>query len=121
MFKLLINELSHLKEANLADYETESDEDDDPSSGAVGNKPLNSSPPKPRFVSDLYFDDDDENSDDDQLTQELMKDPLFQANMEDNLTKFLQNFSSNEHFGMFVSHLNDSEKNVLKSIQVEVS
>lgn len=120
MYKLLINELSHLKEAKLADYETDSDDDEDPSSGAA-DKPHGNSPPKARFISDLYFnDDDDDNADDDQLTQELLKDPLFQANMEDNLTKFLQNFSSSEHFPMFASHLSESEKNVLKSIQVEV-
>ncbi|XP_023299361.2 importin-9 [Lucilia cuprina] len=121
MFKLLINELDHLKEAKLADYETDSDDEEDPSSGA-GDKPAGSSPPKPRYISDLYFnDDDDDNTDDDQLTQELLKDPLFQANMEENLTKFLQNFSSSEHFPMFVSHLSEAEKIVLKSIQVEVA
>uniref|UniRef100_A0A034VML9 Importin-9 n=1 Tax=Bactrocera dorsalis TaxID=27457 RepID=A0A034VML9_BACDO len=122
IFKLLINELAHLKETNLADCIEESDEDDDPSSGAAGDKPSGNSPPKPRFISDLYFnEDDDENTDDDQLTQELMKNPLFQTNMEENLTKFLQHFSSNEHFGMFVSHLNNAEKQVLNSIQVEVA
>ncbi|XP_005178289.2 importin-9 [Musca domestica] len=121
MYKLLINELCHLKEANLDDYETDSEEDDDPSSGGPTDKPAGSSPPKARFISDLYFnDDDDDNTDDDQLTQELLKDPLFQTNMEDNLTKFLQNFSSSEHFPMFASHLSESEKAVLKSIQVEV-
>lgn len=120
MYKLLINELCHLKEANLDDYETDSDDEEDPSSGAA-EKPVGSSPPKARFISDLYFnDDDDDNTDDDQLTQELLKDPLFQTNMEDNLTKFLQNFSSSEHFPMFAGHLSESEKTVLKSIQVEV-
>ncbi|XP_036335819.1 importin-9 [Rhagoletis pomonella] len=122
MFKLLVNELAHLKEAHLADYEEDSDEEDDLSSGAVGDKSSGNSPPKPRFISDLYFnEDDEENTDDDQLTQELMKNPLFQTNMEENLTKFLQNFSSNEHFSMFVSHLNEAEKQVLKSIQVDVA
>ncbi|XP_067615807.1 importin-9 [Eurosta solidaginis] len=122
IFKLLVNELAHLKEANLADCDEESDEDDDPSSEGTGDKPSATSPPKPRFVSDLLFnEDDDENTDDDQLTQELMKNPLFQTNMEESLSKFLQNFSSNAHFGMFVSHLNDSEKQVLKSIQIDVA
>uniref|UniRef100_A0A1A9WEJ2 Importin N-terminal domain-containing protein n=1 Tax=Glossina brevipalpis TaxID=37001 RepID=A0A1A9WEJ2_9MUSC len=121
MFKLLINELSHLREAHLVDYETESD--DEENLGDKGEKSLiNNSPPKQRFVSDLYFNtDEDDDNDDDQLTQELLNGPLFQTNMEENLTKFLQNFSSSEHFPMFVSSLTDAEKVVLKSIQVEVA
>ncbi|XP_055903747.1 importin-9 [Eupeodes corollae] len=117
MFKLLINELGHLRESKLA--ELESDENSSEDEAAPGDK---SSPPKARYVSDLYFnDDDDENPDDDQLIQELMKDPLFQANIEETLTKFLQNFSSNEHFTMFVEHLSEAEKIIMKSIQVDVA
>ncbi|XP_037952610.1 importin-9 [Teleopsis dalmanni] len=117
MFKLLINELAHLREVKLACLETDSEDEDDPPSG---EKQL-ISPPKGRFISDLYFnDDDDEDVDDDLLTQELSKNPLFQANMEEYLAGFLQNFSSSEHFNMFVPHLNEQEKSILRSIQVNV-
>uniref|UniRef100_A0A1A9UF49 Importin N-terminal domain-containing protein n=1 Tax=Glossina austeni TaxID=7395 RepID=A0A1A9UF49_GLOAU len=123
MFKLLINELSHLKEAHFVDYETETDDEEESHLGESGEKPTNNASAKfQSFISDLYFaTDDDDDNDDDQLTQELLNGPLFQTNMEDNLTKFLQNFSSSEHFPMFVSHLTEAEKGVLKSIQVEVA
>lgn len=113
IFKLLINELGSLRDAKQSDDESETQSDDEQDTSEK-------SPNKIRTVSDLYFnDEDDENADDDQLMQELLKDPIFQTNMEDNLTKFLQNFSTSEHFPMFVEQLNDSEKATLRSIQVE--
>lgn len=51
---------------------------------------------------------------------ELMQDPIFQTGMEEMLTKFLQNFSREEHFREFVGRLNDTEKEILRSIQVTV-
>ncbi|XP_055384402.1 importin-9 [Condylostylus longicornis] len=114
VFKLLINELGILKEAKQSDNDSDSwTDDEEDESGEKGHS-------KQRFVSDLYFnDDDDENADDDQLMQELIKDPLFQADMEINLTKFLQNFSNNTHFQEFCAHLNESERNILRSIDIQ--
>lgn len=69
-------------------------------------------------IAKFFLDDeDDENS---QLMEELMKDPIFQTNMEDTLTKFLQNFSREEYFREFTSHLTQTEKHTLQSIQVTV-
>lgn len=62
--------------------------------------------------------DEEPTDDDDQLMQDLMKDPIFQADMEEMLTKFLQNFSREEHFRAFVGHLNPTEKQILQGIQV---
>lgn len=49
-----------------------------------------------------------------------MQDPIFQSSMEDNLTKFLQNFSQSEHFPDYLNQLTDNEKIILRSIQVNV-
>lgn len=50
--------------------------------------------------------------------KDLMQDPIFQTNMEENLTKFLQNFSQDDHFREFVGHLSETERSILQSIQV---
>lgn len=65
----------------------------------------------------MRAEDDEE---DDQLLQELMQDPIFQSGMEENLTKFLQNFSQAEQFREYSTQLTDAEKSILRSIQVNV-
>lgn len=52
--------------------------------------------------------------------QDLMKDAVFQVDMEEMLTTFLQNFSREEHFRAFVGHLNEEEKKNLGDIQVTI-
>lgn len=68
----------------------------------------------------MVLPDEEPTDDDDQLMQDLMKDPIFQADMEEMLTKFLQNFSREEHFRAFVGHLTAAEKLILNGIQVNV-
>lgn len=53
--------------------------------------------------------------------QELMQDPAFDINMEENLTKFLQNFSRDDNFSEFTQHLTQLEKIILQGIQVSVA
>lgn len=116
IFKLLIIELNYLKDLEKSESDSWTEDEE-----SVNQDGVEKSPPKIKYVSDLYFnDEDEENTDDDQLIAELMKDPIFQANMEDNLTKFLQNFSTNEHFPAFAAHLNDTEKQILQDIQIKV-
>lgn len=67
-----------------------------------------------------WLTDEEPNDDDDQLMQDLLKDPIFQADMEEMLTKFLQNFSREEHFRAFADHLNANEKRILQNIQVSI-
>lgn len=62
----------------------------------------------------------DDEEEDEQLLQELMQDPIFQSSMEDNLTKFLQNFTQAEQFPEYLNHLSENEKQVLRGIQVNI-
>lgn len=111
IYKLLINELSNLKEAKTAGDDDGDWTSDDENEGDT----IDESSPKKLLQ---LFDDDEDEEDEDQLMIELMQDPIFQVNMEENLTKFLQNFSHDENFGVFWSHLTDAEKKVLNEIQV---
>lgn len=125
IFKLLINELNHLKESNMINEESDfNSEDEDGDVDETGN-PIgenNTSPGQTGHsifrASQLWFDDDEE--DDDQLLQELLQDPIFQTSMDENLTKFLQNFTQAEQFGEYARHLNENEKIILRGIQVNV-
>lgn len=51
--------------------------------------------------------------------EELLQDPIFQTSMEETLTKFLQNFSRDDHFREFTEHLTSHEKLILQGIQVK--
>lgn len=127
IFKLLINELHHLKETNLineeSDYNTDDEDGDvDEAGNPIGDNGASPGQSGPLHsivrTSDLWFDDDEE--DDDQLLQELLQDPIFQTSMDENLTKFLQNFTQAEQFTEYAGHLNENEKIILRSIQVNV-
>lgn len=113
--------MHHLKGENLVEeYDTE--DDDDAEDGLVddaGNA-MGSPNGGAQVIrsSDLWFGDDED--EDDQMLQELLPDPTFANNLEENLTKFLQNFAQTEQFGEYVGRLTDSEKLVLRSIQVNV-
>lgn len=67
----------------------------------------------------FFLDNGDDSND--QLMQELMQDPAFDINMEENLTKFLQNFSRDDNFNEFTQHLTQLEKIILQGIQVSVA
>lgn len=130
IFKLLINELYHLKESNLindeeSDYNSDDDDgrgDVDEAGNAIGENGTSTTAKSGQEsclrVSQLWFDDDEE--EDDQLLQELLQDSIFQTSMDENLTKFLQNFTQAEQFAEYAGHLNESEKNILRGIQVNV-
>lgn len=137
IFKLLINELAFLKETNAVDTDSDSESESNEKDTTSSTK---SSPIK--VVSDLMYNDGmytdfvkidfcpffelnfflSDNGDDsnDQLMQELMSDPAFDINMEENLTKFLQNFSRDDNFIQFTQHLTQLEKIILQGIQVSV-
>lgn len=123
IFKLLINELHHLRESNLineeSDYDSEDEDGDvDEAGNQIGENGTSAGQHSILRTSQLWFDDDEE--EDDQLLQELLQDPIFQTGMDENLTKFLQNFTQAEQFAEYARHLNESEKVILRGIQVNV-
>lgn len=121
IFKLLINEMNHLNETLLFDDETDGSEDENELNNEASPGQLQNgggSPQKPVHVSDLWYDDDED--EDDQLLKELEQDPIFQTSTKETLTKFLQNFTTTDKFAEYAQHLNEDEKNVLRSIQVNI-
>ncbi|GAB0089716.1 importin-9 [Sergentomyia squamirostris] len=109
IFKLIIGELVYLQEYEMAgeesDQETEGEDDEH-----------NQSHDETLFRSGSIFNryEDDLEKNDPMLEELIQQDPMFQNSMEENLTKFLQNFSRDEHFSEFASHLNDDEKIALR-------
>lgn len=119
IFKLLINELNHLNESILFGDESDGSDDDNLNDEADPNQSQNNAPSTKLFhTSDLWYDDDDD--EDDQLLKELEQDPIFKTSLKDTLTNFLQNFTATEKFAEYAQHLTESEKNVLRGIQVNI-
>jgi importin-9 len=118
IFKLLLNELSNLKEMKNAD---DDQEDGDSSSNEEESFCEGNTSGKNFAAYMLDFEEDDEstNDDDKQMMAELMQDPIFQTDMEENLTKFIQNFTCDENFKMFFEQLNDAEKELLQSLAMK--
>lgn len=52
------------------------------------------------------------------MLKDLLNDPVMQTDFD--LIKFMQNFSLDDTFKEFLIHLNDTEKEILRSIQVNV-
>lgn len=103
----------------MFDDESDNSEDDQLNVETDPNQSQNcTSPPKVLLTSDLWYEDDED--EDDQLLKELEQDPIFQTSLKDTLTKFLQNFATTEKFTEYAQHLNESEKNILRNIQVNV-
>lgn len=120
IFKILINELGNLNESILFDDEAELSEDDssrEDGTDGTENGGIGGSPKKVLLTSDL-LDGEEAEDEDDQLLRELEQDPIFKSSLNENLTKFLQNFIKAEQFGEFAMHLNDHEKNILNEIQI---
>lgn len=112
-----------MKEANLINEESDFNSDDDDADVDEAGNPIGENGVSPGQhsvlrASQLWFDDDEE--EDDQLLQELLQDPIFQTGMDENLTKFLQNFTQAEQFAEYARHLNENEKIILRGIQVNV-
>lgn len=55
---------------------------------------------------------------DDPMLKDLLNDPIMQSDFD--LIKFTQNFSRDDTFKDFLVHLNQNEKDILRSIQVNV-
>lgn len=120
IFKILINELGNLNESILFDDEEELSEDDsstEDGTDGTENGGIGGSPKKVLLTSDLFNAEETE-EESDQLLKELEQDPIFKSSLNENLTKFLQNFIKAEQFGEFTVHLSDHEKNILSGIQM---
>lgn len=118
IFKLLLNELNNIQEMRDAD---QSDDETEDSEAAGDGSELNTSTNSKNFSAMMLYEGDDEtDEDDEQMMAELMTDPVFQGNMEENLTKFLQNFSQKEQFALFKPMLNEADMSILQSINVPI-
>ncbi|XP_058829276.1 importin-9 isoform X2 [Topomyia yanbarensis] len=112
IFKLLVNELSNLKEAKEAlAEEIDSDESSSATDDVKGNN----------LVALMLGEEDEEDEDDQQMMQELMQNPMFQCDMQEYLVKFVQSFSRDEHFLVFLEKLEDAEKLILKGFGINVA
>lgn len=60
-----------------------------------------------------YDEDEEENPD-------FSKDPTYQIDLQAYLTEFLQSLSQQACYSTFSSHHNDSEKHVLRTININV-
>lgn len=55
------------------------------------------------------------------MMQELLQNPMFQCDMQECLVKFVQSFSRDEHFRVFLEKLEDAEKLILTDFEINVS
>ncbi|XP_075967131.1 importin-9 [Anarhichas minor] len=125
LFKLIINELSTVVEANAsranaADWSQDSsgmweqdeeggddeEEEDEGLSGQLLSDLISSK----KYDDDYYEDDDD---DDD---QDAVKDPIYQIDLQAYLTDFLTQFAQQPCYSMFSGHLTTVERHTLESI-----
>ncbi|XP_043977919.1 importin-9 [Gambusia affinis] len=124
IFKLIINELSTVVEANASranavdwsqdssgmwdDQEEGEGEDDDEDEGLAG-----------QLLSDLISSnkyDDDYYEDDEEDDPDALKDPIYLINLQAYLTDFLTQFAHQPCYSMFSNHLNTAERQTLQSI-----
>ncbi|XP_048878263.1 importin-9 [Brienomyrus brachyistius] len=126
IFKLIVNELSSVMEANAtrvasADWsqdsgdmweeqEDEVEDEDDEEEGLPG-----------QLLSDLIASnkyDDDYYEDDDEEDPDALKDPIYQIDLQAYLTDFLTQFAQQPCYAMFSGHLNEAERRVLQAIGI---
>uniref|UniRef100_A0A672QF53 Importin-9-like n=1 Tax=Sinocyclocheilus grahami TaxID=75366 RepID=A0A672QF53_SINGR len=119
IFKLIVNELSSVVEANAnranpADWSQDSggmwddlaeEEDDEEEDEGLAGQLLSD-----LIAYDDYYEDDDEEDPD------ALKDPIYQIDLQAYLTDFLTQFAQQPCYSMFSSHLNEVERGVLQSI-----
>ncbi|XP_059806493.1 importin-9 isoform X1 [Hypanus sabinus] len=129
LFKLVIGELASVMEANSSrqsnaaewneddandmweDQDEDDDEDDDEGlSGQLLSDLLNTGG-SIRYDDD-YYDDDSEDD------PEMLKDPLYQVDLQAYLTDYLRQFAQQPCYTPFSHHLNEKEKRVLRSIGI---
>ncbi|BFZ10398.1 hypothetical protein BsWGS_13436 [Bradybaena similaris] len=125
IYKLLINELSNAIEENIthADDDDEDDDEDDEEEDEDGNENIEdddfavAGQPLSELLSNLNgegFTTDSEEDDD----PDAKNDPNNQINIQSYLTEFLQSLAAQPCYSMFCQHHNDSEKQVLHTINI---
>uniref|UniRef100_A0A4W4F5V3 Importin N-terminal domain-containing protein n=1 Tax=Electrophorus electricus TaxID=8005 RepID=A0A4W4F5V3_ELEEL len=125
IFKLIVNELSSVVEANAnratpaewspdsvrmwedQEEEEEGEEEDEGLEGQLLSDLISSN----KYDDDYYEDDDEDDPD-------ALKDPIYQIDLQAYLTDFLTQFAQQPCYTMFSGHLNDSERRVLQSISL---
>uniref|UniRef100_A0A8C7DV23 Importin 9 n=1 Tax=Oncorhynchus kisutch TaxID=8019 RepID=A0A8C7DV23_ONCKI len=117
VFKLIVNELSSVVEANAiraaaadwspGDEEEEEDEEDEGLAGQLLSDLIASN----KYDENYYEEDDEEDPD-------ALKDPIYQIDLQAYLTDFLTQFAHSPCYSMFSGHLNDAERRVLQSISI---
>ncbi|XP_031707847.1 importin-9 [Anarrhichthys ocellatus] len=126
LFKLIINELSTVVEANAsranaADWSQDSsgmweedeeggDDDEEEEDEGLSGQLLSDLISSKKYDDDYYEDDDD---DDD---QDAVKDPIYQIDLQAYLTDFLTQFAQQPCYSMFSGHLTTVERHTLESI-----
>ncbi|XP_012732067.2 importin-9 [Fundulus heteroclitus] len=124
IFKLIINELSTVVEANASranaadwsqdssgmwdDQEEEEVDDEEEDEGLAG-----------QLLSDLISSnkyDDDYYEDDEEDDPDALKDPIYQIDLQAYLSDFLTQFAQQPCYSMFSNHLNNAERQTLQSI-----
>ncbi|XP_055724062.1 LOW QUALITY PROTEIN: importin-9-like [Salvelinus fontinalis] len=124
VFKLIVNELSSVVEANAtraaaADWspdsvrmwEEEEEEDDEEEDEGLTGQLLSDLIASNKYDENYYEEDDEEDPD-------ALKDPIYQIDLQAYLTDFLIQFSQSPCYSMFSGHLNDAERRVLQSISI---
>ncbi|XP_071016571.1 importin-9-like isoform X1 [Oncorhynchus clarkii lewisi] len=124
VFKLIVNELSSVVEANAiraaaADWspdsvgmweEEEEEEEDEEDEGLAGQL-LSDLIASNKYDENYYEEDEEEDPD-------ALKDPIYQIDLQAYLTDFLTQFAHSPCYSMFSGHLNDAERRVLQSISI---
>ncbi|XP_029907427.1 importin-9 [Myripristis murdjan] len=125
IFKLIVNELSSVVEANASranpadwsqdssgmweDQEEEEGEDDDEEDEGLAGQLLSDLIASNKYDDDYYEDDEEDDPD-------ALKDPIYQIDLQAYLTDFLTQFAQQPCYSMFSGHLNDAERRALQSI-----
>uniref|UniRef100_A0A673A7G7 Importin N-terminal domain-containing protein n=1 Tax=Sphaeramia orbicularis TaxID=375764 RepID=A0A673A7G7_9TELE len=109
IFKLIINELSTVVEANASRANAA-----DWSQGEHILQPNSVS--FVFFFLFVFFVDDDYYEDDEEDDPDALKDPIYQIDLQAYLTDFLTQFAQQPCYSMFSGHLNNAERQTLQSI-----
>uniref|UniRef100_A0A1A8Q3Z5 Importin 9 n=1 Tax=Nothobranchius rachovii TaxID=451742 RepID=A0A1A8Q3Z5_9TELE len=125
IYKLIINELSTVMEANTSrgnaadwsqdssgiwdDQEEEEGEDDDDDDEGLAGQLLSDLIASSKYDDDYYEDDDEDDPD-------ALKDPIYQIDLQAYLTDFLTQFAQQPCYSMFSGHLNNTERQTLQTI-----
>uniref|UniRef100_A0A668STY8 Importin N-terminal domain-containing protein n=1 Tax=Oreochromis aureus TaxID=47969 RepID=A0A668STY8_OREAU len=102
IFKLIINELSTVVEANASRTNA--------ADWSQGESVCTRGPQYTAIRNDDYYEDDDEDDPD------ALKDPIYQIDLQAYLTDFLTQFAQQPCYSMFSGHLNQAERQTLQSI-----